>query len=68
MWITRDLGVVAGIADRVIVMYGGQIVEHAWWKICLSARHILTRARWNASGVDDTRADRLCQSPGSRPA
>jgi len=29
IWITHDLGVVAGLAERVMVMYGGYIIEQA---------------------------------------
>ena len=29
VWITHDLGVVAGLADRVIVLYGGMVMEEA---------------------------------------
>lgn len=29
IWITHDLGIVAGIAHRVLVMYGGYIIEAA---------------------------------------
>jgi oligopeptide transport system ATP-binding protein len=29
IWITHDLGIVAGLADHVLVMYGGYIIEEA---------------------------------------
>ncbi len=45
VWITHDLGVIAGIADRVIVMYGGQIVEQAPARdLFANPRHPYTRA------------------------
>ncbi len=45
IWITHDLGVIAGIADRVMVMYGGQVVEQAPVKELFNApQHPYTRA------------------------
>jgi oligopeptide transport system ATP-binding protein len=32
IWITHDLGVIAGLADRMAVMYGGFIIEEAYVK------------------------------------
>ena len=29
IWITHDLGIIAGLADRVMVMYAGYIIEEA---------------------------------------
>ncbi len=45
IWITHDLGVIAAIADRVMVMYGGQIVEQAPVKdLFANPQHPYTRA------------------------
>ena len=45
IWITHDLGVIAGIADRVVVMYGGQVVEHAPVReLFANPQHPYTRA------------------------
>lgn len=45
IWVTHDLGVIAGIAERVLVMYGGQIVEQAPVKsLFYNPRHPYTQA------------------------
>ncbi len=45
IWITHDLGVIAAVADRVMVMYGGQVVEHAPVKdLFADPQHPYTRA------------------------
>jgi oligopeptide transport system ATP-binding protein len=45
IWITHDLAIVAGLADRVIVMYSGFIVEEAPVKeLFANPRHPYTRA------------------------
>ncbi len=69
IWITHDLGVVAGIADRVIVMYGGQIVEHAPVNQLYSdPRHPYTKALLaTMPGVDANREERLYSIPGQPP-
>ena len=45
IFITHDLGVVADIADKIIVMYKGEIVEQGYTKeILLSPKHPYTKA------------------------
>lgn len=45
IWITHDLGVVAGLAERVIVMYAGMIMEEALVDdLYENPRHPYTRA------------------------
>jgi oligopeptide/dipeptide ABC transporter ATP-binding protein len=45
IWITHDLGVIASLADRVLVMYGGQIVEQGPVnELYLSPQHPYTQA------------------------
>ena len=69
IWITHDLGVVAGIADRVIVMYGGQIVEHGPVKeLYKNPQHPYTKALLaTMPSVDSERSERLYSIAGQPP-
>ncbi len=69
IWITHDLGVVAEIADRVLVMYGGQVVEHALVKdLFARPQHPYTRALLETlPRVDGAREERLRSIEGQPP-
>jgi len=68
IWITHDLGVVAGIADRVAVMYAGQIVETADVDTLYeNPRHPYTLALLAALPRVDSRRERLKAIPGAPP-
>ncbi len=69
IWITHDLGVVAGMADRVIVMYAGKIVEEADVdSLYDQAQHPYTLALLAAlPRVDRRRDSRLLSIPGAPP-
>jgi oligopeptide transport system ATP-binding protein len=69
VWITHDLGVVAGLADRVVVMYAGYIVEQApVLELYEDPRHPYTQALLAALPRADRRRDhRLKSIPGAPP-
>jgi len=69
IWITHDLGVVAGIAQRVLVMYGGLIVEEASVnELYANPQHPYTLGLLGSlPRVDDTKHDRLLAIDGLPP-
>ena len=69
IWITHDLGVVAEIAERVLVMYAGFIVEEALVDdLYEKPRHPYTQALLAAlPRVDRRRDHRLNSIPGAPP-
>jgi oligopeptide/dipeptide ABC transporter ATP-binding protein len=69
IWITHDLGVVAGLADRVMVMYAGFIVEEASvFDVYENPYHPYTLALLAAlPRVDKRRDQRLKSIPGAPP-
>lgn len=68
--ITHDLGVVAEVADRVVVMYAGQIVEDGTVDdIFYDPQHPYTAGLLGSlARLDQPRADRLTQISGSPPS
>ena len=66
--ITHDLGVVAETASRVMVMYGGEIVEQApVIELFKSAHHPYTEGLLNAMPQVGHERERLATIPGSVP-
>ncbi len=67
--ITHDLDVARDMADRVAVMYAGQIVEWARREqLYGAALHPYTRRLFQVLPSIDRRGDRLAQIPGMVPA
>jgi oligopeptide/dipeptide ABC transporter ATP-binding protein len=66
LFITHDLGTVAGIADRILVMYGGRLVEAGTTlDIFDHPKHPYTHGLLNCLPSISTRRDRLIPIPGT---
>ncbi len=69
IWITHDLGIVAGLAHRVIVMYAGYIIEEALVKeLYANPNHPYTLGLLNSlPRLDSQERQRLSDIPGLPP-
>lgn len=68
IFITHDLGVVAGMADRVAVMYAGKIIEYGTVdEIFYNPQHPYTWGLLNSMPTTDTAAGSLQSIPGTPP-
>ena len=69
VWITHDLAVVAGLADRLLVMYAGRIVESGPVDDILAApAHPYTRGLIGSVPSQTRRGQKLRQIPGMTPS
>ncbi|MCC2596095.1 ABC transporter ATP-binding protein [Pusillimonas sp. MFBS29] len=69
IWITHDLAIVSGLADRLAVMYAGRIVETGpTGQIIGGAQHPYTHGLISSIPSVDTRGKDLFQIPGSTPS
>ena len=68
MLITHDLGVIAEMADYVVVMYAGRVVEKGTaWDIFHDPRHPYTIGLMKSKPVVGKKVDELYNIPGSVP-
>ena len=68
VWVSHDLGVVAGVADRVAVMYSGEVVEQAGVdELYASPAHPYTRGLLGALPVLGRRRSELATIGGLPP-
>jgi peptide/nickel transport system ATP-binding protein len=68
MLITHDLGVVAEMCDRVIVMYGGKVVEECdVVTLFTNPRHPYTQGLMKSMPTLDSKVKRLYSIPGHVP-
>ena len=68
MLITHDLGVIAEMADYVVVMYAGRVVEKGLAKeVFLDPRHPYTVGLMESKPVINKTVERLYSIPGSVP-
>ncbi|QEL77354.1 ABC transporter ATP-binding protein [Bacillus sp. JAS24-2] len=66
--ITHDLGVVAEMADYVVVMYGGKVIEEApVLEIFQNPKHPFTKGLLKSKPVMGKRIDKLYSIPGQVP-
>ena len=69
IWITHDLAVVAGLADRIAVMYAGRIVEIGdAGEVLDGPRHPYTRGLLDSVPAATAPGQRLKQISGSTPS
>jgi len=69
IWITHDLSVIAGLADRVCVMYAGRIVEQGTCEDVLGRpAHPYTQGLLDSVPSNNERGRRLKQIPGMTPS
>ncbi|MFC2041721.1 ABC transporter ATP-binding protein [Chloroflexota bacterium] len=69
LFITHDLGTVAGIADRIVVMYGGRIAEAGTvFDIFDQPRHPYTQGLIDCLPKISAQRDRLTPIPGTIPS